>query len=366
MPSVQAGAKLMSLPIGIWARAAAVGSAVAWQVRSAATRPGATRTAVIVTIDAEIAPHTSDWRRHCGRFALDRDIYGLTTRGERGLRYQLDLLARHGLRAVVFVEALSAGVLGLDLTAEIVRLVRDGGHEVALHLHTEWLPYFPRPLLSDRFGRHLSDFSEGDQRRLIEHGLEFLTRAGADRIIALRAGNFGANLATLRAARQSGIAIDSSYSASHLRTCCGLPADPMLAQPVHLEGVLEVPVSWFRDGRARVRPAQLCACSLAELEHLLFEAWRRQWAVVTPLLHSFELVRRGPAERPQRVTRLHEHRLVRLCHFLAEHSEKFNSTTFAELDIDDIATTSGATRCVDSSLGRTLRRYAEQAVGRVW
>jgi hypothetical protein len=42
---------------------------------------------VVITIDAEIAPHTSNWRRDCGRFAADRDIYGITERGERGLRY---------------------------------------------------------------------------------------------------------------------------------------------------------------------------------------------------------------------------------------------------------------------------------------
>ena len=69
----------------------------------------AARTAVILTIDAEVAPHTSDWRRDRGRFALDRDVYGITDQGERGLRYQLEVLERHRLKSVVFIEALSAG-----------------------------------------------------------------------------------------------------------------------------------------------------------------------------------------------------------------------------------------------------------------
>ena len=245
------------------------------------------RMSVVITIDAEIAPHTSDWQRDCGRFAADRDLYGITELGERGLRYQLDVIERHGLRAVIFLEALSAGVLGLDLLAEVVGLVQDRGHEVGLHVHTEWLSYYKRALLGDCYGRNMSDFSEDDQVRLIDRGLENLSRAGAGPIAALRAGNAGASTATLRAARRSGIAIDSSYFAPHLNGVCRLPSDPEISHPVCLEGIIEVPITWFRDGLNRIRPAQLCACSSGEFEHILNDAWRRGWRVVTLLLHSF-------------------------------------------------------------------------------
>jgi len=246
---------------------------------------------VVITIDAEIAPHTSSWRRDCGRSAADRDIYGITERGERGLRYQLDVIERHGLRSVVLLEALSAGVPGPDSLEEVVSLVQDRGHEVGLHIHTEWLPFYQQPLLGDRYGRQMSDFTEDDQVRLIAQGLENLSRAGARPIVALRAGNAGASIATLRAARRSGIAIDSSYFAPHLNGVCRLPSDPELSHPVRLEGIIEVPITWFRDGLDRIRPAQLCACSIGEFEHILTEAWSRGWRVVTLLLHSFELVR---------------------------------------------------------------------------
>jgi hypothetical protein len=323
------------------------------------------RTAVILTIDAEVAPHTSDWKRDRGRFALDRDIYGMTDRGEYGLRYQLGVVERHRLKSVVFVEALSAGVLGLDLLKEIVTLVQQRGHEVALHIHTEWLPYLPRPLLGDRIGRDLCDFSEDDQRRLIDQGLENLSHAGASRIVALRAGNAGASLATLRAARRSGIAIDSSYFAPHLNRACRLPSDPELSHAIRLEGVIEIPISWFRDGLGRIRPAQLCACSIGEFEQLLTGAWRRRWRILTLLLHSFELVRRCSPERTQTLIRLHDHRLVRLCQLLAANNDKFVSTTFGELDAETI-TADTAPSCLRSSLRRTMQRYVEQAAGRIW
>jgi hypothetical protein len=321
------------------------------------------RTSVVITIDAEIAPHTTDWQRDCGRFAANRDLYGITELGERGLRYQLDVIERYGLRAVVFLEALSAGVLGLDLLAEVVSLVENRGHEVGLHIHTEWLSYYKRPLLGNRYGRNMSDFSEDDQVRLIDRGLENLSRAGVGPITALRAGNGGASTATLRAARRSGIAIDSSYFAPHLNGVCRLPSE--LSHPVCLEGIIEVPITWFRDGLNRVRPAQLCACSSGEFEHILKDAWSRGWRVVTLLLHSFELIRRRSPEQPQKVMRLHDHRLLGLCRFLATNRDKFVSATFGELDpktiVGDVAP-----GCLRSPLGRTIRRYCEQAAGRLW
>jgi hypothetical protein len=325
----------------------------------------AKRTSVVITIDAEIAPHTSDWQRDCGRFAADRDLYGITELGERGLRYQLDVIERHGLRAVVFLEALSAGVLGFDLLAEVVGLVQNRGHEVGLHIHTEWLPYYKRPLLGDRYGRNMSDFSEDDQVRLIDRGLENLSRAGAGAILALRAGNAGASILTLRAARRSGIAIDSSYFASHLNRTCRLPSEPELSHPVFLEGIIEVPITWFRDGLNRIRPAQLCACSGGEFEHILNDAWSRGWRVVTLLLHSFELVRRRLPERPQKPMRLHNHRLIQLCRLLAANSDKFVCATFGELDPAMIVGDVSSGR-LSSPLGRTIWRYCEQAAGRLW
>jgi hypothetical protein len=325
----------------------------------------AERTSVVITIDAEIAPHTSDWQRDCGRFAADRDLYGITELGERGLRYQLDVIERYGVRAVVFLEALSAGVLGLDLLAEVASLVQNRGHEVGLHIHTEWLSYYKRPLLGDRYGRNMSDFSEDDQVRLIDRGLENLSRAGAGPIAALRAGNAGASTATLRAARRSGIAIDSSYFAPHLNGVCRLPSDPELSHPVCLEGIIEVPITWFRDGLNRIRPAQLCACSSGEFEHILNDAWSRGWRVVTLLLHSFELVRRRSPEQPQKVMRLHDHRLLELCRMLASNRDKFVSATFGELDPKTIVG-EVVPGCLRSPLGRTIRRYCEQAAGRLW
>ena len=111
--------------------------------------------------------------------------------------------------------------------------------------------------------------------------------------------------------------------------------------------------------------ALLCACSSGEFEHILTDAWRRGWRVATLLMHSFELVRRRSPEQPQKVMRLHDHRLLRLCRLLGAHRDKFVSATFRELDLKTIVG-DVAPGCLPSPLGRTIRRYCEQAASRLW
>ena len=63
--------------------------------------------------------------------------------------------------------------------------------------------------------------------------------------------------------------------------------------------------------------------------------------------------------------RLHDHRLLKFCQWLAANSDKFVSATFGELDPKTIVR-DVAPGCLRSPLGRTIRRYCEQAAGRLW
>jgi hypothetical protein len=63
--------------------------------------------------------------------------------------------------------------------------------------------------------------------------------------------------------------------------------------------------------------------------------------------------------------RLHDDRLLELCRLLATNSDKFVSATFGELDLEAIVG-EVAPDCLRSPLGQTIRRYCEQAAGRLW
>ena len=147
---------------------------------------------VFITVDTEVWPRTPGWRESGLKKDMLRDIYGATTAGEYGLPYQMDVLDAHGLKAVFFVESLSACAAGLGPLREIVAMVQARGHEVQLHIHTEWLKWMNPSILPGRTGQNIKDFTEDEQTLLIGRALENLRAAGAVDACAFRAGNYGA------------------------------------------------------------------------------------------------------------------------------------------------------------------------------
>src|SRR5262249_8472866 len=148
------------------------------------------------------------------------------------------------------------------------------GHEVQLHVHTEWLQWLRKSPLPGRVGENLKDFTLDEQTRLIELGLEQLRACGAKNVCAFRAGNYGANVDTLRALARSAIRYDTSYDAAYLNSDCGLDEAGLLLQPTMMHGVCEIPITFFTDWPGHYRHAQLCACSAAEMQHALMQAWK--------------------------------------------------------------------------------------------
>ena len=99
---------------------------------------------------------------------LRRDIYGETAAGKFGVPFQLDVLDEYELKGVFFVEALFADAVGVQPLRNIVHLVQSRGHEVQLHLHTEWLDWLEPSPLPGRHGQNMKDFAEDEQDMLIE------------------------------------------------------------------------------------------------------------------------------------------------------------------------------------------------------
>ena len=287
---------------------------------------------VLLTIDTEVHPCTDRWRENSLAAEIEQYIYGRTPHAEYGLRYQLSVLRRHRLKAVFFVEALFALELGPQHLAPIVSLIKDEGHEVQLHVHTEWLSYLSRPLLGGRRGLHIREFSEEDQVRIVANALESLAACGILNVCSFRAGNYGADSATLRALARNGLRYDSSWNAAYLGGACRLDTgEPLLAPRQIAEGVCEVPIAFFHDYPRHVRHAQLAACSFGELKGALLQAERYGWPAFVIVSHTFELVWRGVRNgRPATPRRLVIRRFERLCRFLDENRDRLPTIGFGQ------------------------------------
>ena len=296
---------------------------------------------------------------------IRRDVYGLTTTGGYGLPYQMDVMDAHGLKAVFFLEGLFACETGPEPLREIVSMVRSRGHEVQLHIHTEWLQWIEPSILPGRFGNNVKDFSEDEQVLLIGRALENLKGAGAPDVSAFRAGNYGANLDTLRALAQLGLRYDTSHNTTYLDTDCGLQTGRPEFQPRVIEGVWEFPVTYFSDWPGHYRHAQVCACSTRELQRTMLQAWQRGWYSFVLVSHSFEMLRR---RKQGGVTALADRTVIRrfeaLCRFLGENRDKFRTSGFSDVDPAAIPAT-GPAAPLHSTVHQTARRMAEQLMRRL-
>jgi hypothetical protein len=284
---------------------------------------------VFFTVDVEI--WCGGWDSLDENFpeAFQRYVYGPTRQGDFALPFKLQVLNDHGLAAVFFVEPLFSTRFGTGPLEEIIDLIQSAGHEVQLHLHTEWVDEARPPLLPGIQGKRqfLRNFTQNEQTVLIAKGLDLLSAAGVGRLAAFRAGSFGFNADTLQALAKTGIKFDSSYNLCQFGSDSGVSPDCYLHQPTYVNGVFEYPMTVFRDRPGHFRHTQLGACSYSELTSMLWQALNNEWDTFVILSHNFELLN-AAKNRPDPVV---VRRFVKLCNFLDRHRKSFVTRGFNRL-----------------------------------
>jgi len=274
-------------------------------------------TAVYLTIDTEYAFHLPGAGGPGTREAnFARSIACEAPGGAVGIFHQMDVLDRHGLKGVFFVDPMPALVWGVQAIADMVGPIVARGHDVQLHCHTEWLALAPDDkLAAGRTGRNIRAFPLAVQQRILAFARDTLIAAGAPPPVAFRAGNYGANDDTLRALAHLGIAYDTSHCPAFTGADadCAISLGPQDRQPRSHLGVVKVPTGSIAGFAGRQRHAQLTALSLRELVAALRHARDEGVASLTLVSHSFELLSRDR----RRSNRLVARRFERFCAALA-------------------------------------------------
>jgi len=283
-------------------------------------------TQVLITVDTELSALLHQ-RGATADANFAASITGQLGRHAYGIDWQMDCLDRHGLKGVFFVDPMPGLVFGPEIVARMVSPILARGHEVQLHLHTEWLEWASRSPVGGHQGRNIADFSLEDQVILLGWARDALVGAGAPQPVAFRAGNYGANDDTLKALAALGFAWDSSFNAHYRNSHCGIGLGVEHVDPVWRLGVAEVPVAAIGDRAGSIRPAQICALSSNEMYaglHHAAETGRPAFAIVT---HSFEMLSRD-RKRPNRAVM---RRFAAMCRTIADHPG-LTTTGFAHLD----------------------------------
>jgi peptidoglycan/xylan/chitin deacetylase (PgdA/CDA1 family) len=308
---------------------------------------------VLVTIDTELS---SRLHRHGASLSenLARSIEGRTAGGAYGIGWQMDVLEDAGLKGVFFVDPMPALVHGPDFLKALVAPMLTRGHEVQLHIHTEWLEWAPQPPVG-RTSRNIGDFTADEQALLLQIASDLLVDAGAPRPIAFRAGNYGADDRTIAALADMGVMWDSSVNIGCPDDSCRVTHQTHT--PVDLGGIVELPVSGLFDRPGHFRPAQICALSSWEMRAALRHAAGGDdpFVIVT---HSFEMLSRDRL-RPNRMVM---QRFRAMCDEIARQPH-LRSIGFRDLDRATVLHKARAARpLLAASRLRTAGRMVEQAV----
>jgi hypothetical protein len=315
-------------------------------------------TVALLTIDTELSP--AFHRRGMDvEENLTLSIFGRVDGGEWGIGHQMTRFRDNGLKAVFFVEALASFVFGGDILKRIIAPILEAGHEIQLHVHTEWLEWMKQDPVNGRRGANISEFDLADQCRLLEMGMKALIDAGAPSPVAFRAGNYGANNDTLRALQRLGIRFDTSYNHVYLGVDCEIRCDRPLFHPQMIEGVVEVPITFFEDYPGHHRPLQVAATSASEQRWAIkscVEAGRPSIVIVS---HSFELLNRDR----RRLNRGLDRRFAELCSLLQANHAMAPTSLFASFANGSDLLSAGIGSAIRSSPIRTVARMTEQALG---
>ena len=311
-------------------------------------------TDVLITVDTELSA-SAQARGQSARENFDSSILGRCAAGDVGIGWQMDRLDEHGLKAVFFVDPMPALVHGQQIVSDIIGPIRHRGHEVQLHIHTEWLQWVRASPVGGRTGRNIGDFGLEDQIRLLGLARDLLVTGGAPDPVAFRAGNYGADDTSLRALAHLGITWDTSVNPAYLGSDCRVSIDAGQIDAVEKEGVLELPVSGLFDRPGHFRPAQICAVSGREMRAALQHAAGSGQPAFVIVSHSFEMLSRD-RQRPNRSVMA---RFETMCRTIAAHPS-LRTYGFADLDPGAQPQRERHDTRLPPDLLRTGRRFVDQ------
>lgn len=317
---------------------------------------------VYLTFDIEV--WCNGWSQLDQNFpgSFERYVYGASRDQGYALPRTLQILQRHGLRGVFFVEPLFSARFGDQHLKTITDLIGSAGQDVQLHLHPEWTDEIRPGIIEDchRKRQHLTFYTLQEQAALIAFGKARLQEATGQPITAFRAGSFAANRDTFRALAHNGICIDSSLNESFDHSSGTLPTPNHWVPQARIDGVDTYPVTVFSDGFGRPRAAQVGSCSFAELRDALLSAHAAGCPHFVLVSHNFEMLKPG-STAPDSIVAT---RFERLCAFLASDPQRFAVGPFLSRIGLDSPAPAGRTPRPRASAWATTCRHAEQLARR--
>jgi len=165
---------------------------------------------------------------------------------------------------------------------DICREISRRGHDVALHTH-------PAPLF-DQSRPCIGDYSLSEQVEIIKTGRDLIQDFVGEKPTAHRAGDWGANLDTLRALHQNGMSVDSSLYYRHPLNRFNDSKLPV-NQVFECEGITEIgPSVYHAHSMGIFHPFRNLDINYSTAQEFSLLIQKSSYSPLVVTLHSFSLL----------------------------------------------------------------------------
>jgi peptidoglycan/xylan/chitin deacetylase (PgdA/CDA1 family) len=328
------------------------------------------RTQVSITVDTEFT--IAGAFRDQTVFPIgEQRVWCVNNDKSDGLGFMLECLARYGITATFFVEALNRYYFRHDPMRDIAEKLHTAGHDVQLHLHPCWTVFRhedwrerarvrTKPSIDAFYGR-----AEDESLKLMEAGLEAVHAWGLPAPTVFRAGSLHHDDALYRAQARAGIPYSSHIGVAVFDS--GDEGYRLYSGRHERHGVIECPILTFRDwkvaGRTHLKSLTITGSNFAETRMLLEQAHREGVEQVVILTHPFEYVHTSDLQMSRmRRHHINQRRLERLCAFLSENTDRFATDGMSAAAAMPMRPESSRNILLKGSLLNAVPRMVEQAV----
>lgn len=254
-----------------------IGGITLWSLFLLGSGPSSATTHFIFTIDV------------C--WTAGEDFQGRWDGKDYGVPLIVDKLEKHGFKGSFFVSPYVPARLEDKMLANLRYLI-SRGQDLQLHTHPDSFDS-KRPLLCD--------YSVEERRRILDHGVKTMVRAGARPPVAHRAGNLSIDEDTLRILPEFGIHLDSSIYHRSAYCRVELP-ESQVNRIAEVCGVYELPIMLIRTvpfaGGFGTTALQLDSTVWQQQKVALEEFAAHNVPVVVFFLHFFSFCKVEPAKHP--------------------------------------------------------------------
>jgi hypothetical protein len=291
---------------------------------------------VFITVDTEHSIGGAFSNPDLNPVGNKRRIYGQIGEKKYGIPLIMDIADAFELKLSFFLEVFNKYYFDESETREVCQYILNRNHDIQLHIHPNYLNFNCEVPGKLKYSDFISDFTFNRQKELLSEGRDLLVKYGASMPVAFRAGSYGASLSTLKALKETGFLIDSSFNRAYCNETCFIPESD-INDLIEMEGIWEFPITNFIENShiraSRFMPMDLSGVSFQEMKQVLDHSTENGPNNITIILHSFSFIKAFDVQynkiRPRKTV---IKRFEKLCRFLAENSHRFNVMTFGSLN----------------------------------